>query len=122
MELYIHAGFLEKNIAKCLLDRLLEMVNTGYNALGGYEYRNEFEYLKNGPTRVIKTILLNVHHDSKDVPWQTKFLSTFKFIRAGHISRVGYKKNRVVDVSIYQHHTSEEINAAGLPTLPLGFA
>src|SRR5690348_6513952 len=46
MELFVHPGYTHKHIAKCLLDRLLEMSNTGYNARGGYEYVNEYDYLK----------------------------------------------------------------------------
>ncbi|KAF1844140.1 uncharacterized protein K460DRAFT_317343 [Cucurbitaria berberidis CBS 394.84] len=120
MELFVHPGYLMKGIAKCLLDRLLEMANTGYNARGGYEYVNEFDYLKTGPSRVIKTILLNVHHQhGADIQWATDYLSAFKFVRAGRISQVGFKKDQIVDVSIYQHHTTETINPGSIPTVPL---
>ncbi|CAO2652355.1 Nn.00g006380.m01.CDS01 [Neocucurbitaria sp. VM-36] len=120
MEVYVHPGFVNQGIAKCLLDRLLEMANTGYNARGGYEYVNEYEYLKTGPSRVIKTILLNVHHQhGADVQWATDFLSAFKFVRAGRLSHVGFKKDQIVDISIYQHHTTETINPSSIPTVPL---
>ncbi|KAH3982572.1 hypothetical protein HBI81_246020 [Parastagonospora nodorum] len=32
-----------EEIASCLLDKLSEMANTGYNAYRGYEYRNDSE-------------------------------------------------------------------------------
>lgn len=120
MELFVHPGFTGKGIAKCLLDRLLDFSNTGYNTKGGYEYVNEFEYLKLGPSRVIKTILLNVHHEhSANIQWATDYLSAFKFVRAGHISQVGFKKDQAVDISIYQHHTTETIDPSSIPTVPL---
>jgi L-amino acid N-acyltransferase YncA len=68
LELYVHPGYLSQNIASCLLDRLLEMADTSYNAHGGYDYKNDSNYLKTGPRRVIKTIMLTVHmeHEVKE--------------------------------------------------------
>lgn len=120
MELYVHPGFTCQNVAKCLLDRLLEMVNTGYNALGGYEYVNEYDYLKTGPRRVVKTILLNVFHEhkaEKELPPWTKILGKFKFVRCGHVSQIGYKKGQVVDMSMFQHRTTETIDPKSIPTV-----
>ncbi|KAI2480052.1 hypothetical protein Ptr902_08233 [Pyrenophora tritici-repentis] len=121
MELFVHPGFVKKGIAKCLMDRILEMVDTSYNARGGYQYINNFDYLKNGPSRVIKTILLNVHHknggESMETGWQSKFLSAFKFSRSGRLPKVGYKNDKVIDVSIFAHHTREDIVASGRPTI-----
>lgn len=119
MELFVHPGFISKGIAKCLLDRLLEMINPNYTARGGYEYINKFEYLKNGPNRVVKTILVNVHHENGKDVWQQKLLNAFNFVRCGRLQKVGYKLNTVVDISIFCHHTAEEINASGIPTVPL---
>ena len=121
MELFVHPGFLNKGIGKCLMDRILEMVDTSYHARGGYQYINDYEYLKAGPSRVIKTILLNVHHENSDEMengWQSKFLNTFRFSRSGRLRKVGYKLDKVVDVSTYAHHTKEDIDANGRPTVP----
>ncbi|KAF1837413.1 hypothetical protein BDW02DRAFT_141204 [Decorospora gaudefroyi] len=120
MEIYVHPGLVCKGIGKCLMDRLLAMVDTSYCARGGYKYVNDFEYLKNGPSRVIKTILLNVHHENGDdvqIGWQGKFLNDCQFVRVGRLPKVGYKLGKVVDVSIYAHHTEEDINADGRPTV-----
>jgi GNAT superfamily N-acetyltransferase len=120
LELYVHPGYVSQNIAKCLLDRILEMANTGYNARGGYEYRNDFEYLKTGPSRVIKTIMLTVYkehgEDSKQIE---KYLEDFKFRRAGHVPLMGYKLDKAVDVFYFRHTTTEDINPAVPPTVPL---
>ncbi|EUC46651.1 hypothetical protein COCMIDRAFT_92327 [Bipolaris oryzae ATCC 44560] len=120
MELFVHPGYTSKGIGKCLVDRLLEMADTSYRLRGGYEYVNNFEYLKTGPARVIKTILLNVHHENgehAETGWQGKFLHACKFHRVGRLPKVGYKNNTVIDVAIYAHHTGEEINAGGRPTV-----
>jgi L-amino acid N-acyltransferase YncA len=117
LELYVHPGYQSQNIASCLLDRLLEMANTGYNACGGYEYRNDSEYLKNGPSRVIKTILLNVlKEQGEDAQKTTDFLKKFKFRCAGHIKEMGFKLGKIVDVYHYQHNTSEVIDPSSKPT------
>ncbi|KAF1942927.1 hypothetical protein EJ02DRAFT_344468 [Clathrospora elynae] len=118
MELFVHPGFLRQGVGSCLLDRVLEMANTGYNARGGYEYINKFDYLKTGPARVIKTIVLNVHHKSGEDPeWQMKFLKAFKFTRKGALTQMGFKKEQAIDVAIFQHHTSEVIDQKGKPTV-----
>jgi L-amino acid N-acyltransferase YncA len=120
MELFVHPGFVSKGIGKCLVDRLLEMADTGYRPRGGYEYVNDSEYLKTGPSRVIKTILLNVHHENGqdlDADWQGKFLSACKFVRVARLPKVGYKHDKVVDVSIFAHHTKEDIDPSTRPTV-----
>ncbi|KAF2124698.1 hypothetical protein P153DRAFT_349850 [Dothidotthia symphoricarpi CBS 119687] len=115
LEMYVHPGYTCQGVARCLLDRLLEMVNTGYNARGGYEYINDYDYLKTGPSRVVKTILINILHARKELPPWAKVLEMFKFVRCGHISQAGFKHDQVVDLSIFQHHTTEHIDPKGVP-------
>jgi GNAT superfamily N-acetyltransferase len=120
LELYVDPAFVRQHIAKCLLDRLLELANTGYNACGGYEYRNDSEYLKSGPSRVIKTIMLTVQKVHGETDENTaKWLHQFKFSRAGHIPYMGYKLDKAVDVFLYRHTTSETIECGGRPSVPL---
>jgi L-amino acid N-acyltransferase YncA len=117
MELYVHPGYVCQNIAKCLLDRLLEIANTSYNACGGYEYKNETQYLKTGLSRVIKTIVLSVNKEHGELPDKTeKYLRPFGFRCAGHIPHIGYKLDKEIDVWFYRHTTSEKINASLPPT------
>ncbi|KAH5038684.1 hypothetical protein HBI74_045430 [Parastagonospora nodorum] len=120
LEVYVHPGYTGKKVASCLLDRLLEMANTGYNACGGYEYRNDSEYLKTGIGRVIKTIMLTAHmeHDNEE-KWVTELLKRFKFLRAGHIPYIGYKLGKVVDAHLYRHVTTETIDPSQRPTISL---
>ncbi|KAL5115691.1 hypothetical protein ACEQ8H_006403 [Pleosporales sp. CAS-2024a] len=118
LDLFVHPGYVRQKVASCLLDKLLEMVNTGYKERGGYEYMNHFEYLKTGPSRVVKVIMLSVHivqgeHDKS----ATEFLKTFKFIRSGHVPGIGYKLGKVVDVHYYRHVTTESVDPCSTPTL-----
>jgi len=120
LELYVHPGFLSQNIASCLLDRLLEMVNTGYNACGGYEYQNDSQYLKTGPRRVVKTIILTVLKEhGEDNEKASTFLKKFGFHCAGHIKQVGFKLGKVVDAFHYRHTTTEVIDPKSRPSVPL---
>ncbi|KAH7406781.1 hypothetical protein DE146DRAFT_689724 [Phaeosphaeria sp. MPI-PUGE-AT-0046c] len=120
LNLFVHPGYTSQNIASCLLDALLEMSNTGYNACGGYEYRNESEYLKMGPKRVIKTITLTIYKEhGASADSASDFLKRFNFSRCGHISKAGYKYGKVVDAHLYQHTTSENIDPNSRPSLPL---
>jgi hypothetical protein len=118
MELYVHPGFVCHKIAQCLLDRVLEMCNTGYNARGGYEYRNEYEYLKTGLSRVIKTIILNVHIENGEMDTKAyEYLKQFKFYRAGHLPEIGFKHGKVVDKFLFRHTTTENIDPNGRPSI-----
>ncbi|KAF2026217.1 hypothetical protein EK21DRAFT_74592 [Setomelanomma holmii] len=118
LQLYVHPGYVSQNIASCLLDRLLEMANTGYNARGGYDYRNGSEYLKTGPSRVIKTIVLQVHEENgQKVNDTSKFLKQFNFSCAGHIAHMGFKLGKIVDLFLYRHTTTEIIDANARPTI-----
>ncbi|KAF2442689.1 hypothetical protein P171DRAFT_486674 [Karstenula rhodostoma CBS 690.94] len=120
LECYVHPDFVRQNIAKCLFDRLLEMVNTGYLVKGGYSWVNQGEYLKTGLSRVVKVINCHVYHEEgDDVVWVTEFMRKFKFRKAGHFFKMGYKFGKVVDATIYQHETSEIINADAPPMEPL---
>ncbi|PSN74215.1 hypothetical protein BS50DRAFT_627562 [Corynespora cassiicola Philippines] len=120
LDLYVHPDFLRKSVAKCLIDKVLEMSNTGYNARGGYSWINNSDYLKHGPTRRIKCINANVAHKHKaDMDWMTKFMDEYQFKRSGHLKRMGYKKGDVVDLTVYQHFTLEDINPDHRPTVPL---
>ena len=96
MELFVHPEYTRKGIARCLLDRLLSTVSTGYCPKGGYEWVNTGEYLKNDAERVVKTVNLSIPHDSKDdMEWTTKLLREFKFIKAGHVKQVGAKLDKM---------------------------
>ncbi|KAL1800942.1 hypothetical protein ACET3X_001284 [Alternaria dauci] len=120
MELFVHPGFVSKGIGKCLVDQLLAMVDTSYRARGGYDYVNDDDYLKTGPSRVIKTILLNVHHENGEdleADWRGKFLSACKFFRVGRLPKVGYKNDKVLDTSIFAHQTKEDVDPSARPTV-----
>ena len=118
LNLYVHPGYIRQGIGKCLLDRLMFIANTGYNAKGGYEWINHFEYLKNGKSRVVKTILTNLHYergDENEVEWATSYLGDFGFKKAGRFAQVGHKEGKVVDKVMFQLQTTEVIDPKSIP-------
>lgn len=118
LEVYIHPGYIHQGIGKCLLDQMTHLSNTGYMQRGGYEWVNDFEYLKNGTTPTIKTILANVHYERGENPdWATSYLGNFGFRKAGHLSQIGHKAGKVVDKLIFQLHTTEIIDPLSIPKI-----
>lgn len=116
LEWFVRPGFTNQGVGKCLLDRVLTMTDMSYTARGGYEYVNKFEYLKNGSSRVVKTILFNVlHKHGEEIPRQKKVMEMFNFQRCGHIYNIGYKQDTAMDMSAFQYQTGEEIDARGVP-------
>ncbi|KAF2641879.1 hypothetical protein P280DRAFT_286932 [Massarina eburnea CBS 473.64] len=120
LELFTHPGFVKKGIAGCLMDRLISTCSTGYQVKGGYDWINNGEYLKGDAERRVKTINCSVpHEEGSDVTWMCNFFKRFKFMQRGHLTKMGYKDGKCVDVSIFQHTTSEPIDAAARPVMPL---
>lgn len=115
---YVHPGYVRQGIGKCLLDRMMYITNTGYNAKGGYEWVNDFEYLKNGKSRVVKTILTTLHHErGADVGWTTSYLGDFGFKKAGRFAQIGHKNGKVVDKVMFQLQTTEVIDPKSIPMI-----
>ncbi|KAF2714879.1 hypothetical protein K504DRAFT_457068 [Pleomassaria siparia CBS 279.74] len=122
MELYVHPEYVRQGVAKCLLDKLLDLVDNVYKVRGGYDWSCPGQYLKSGASRIVKTILLTVPHtkgDSTEINWISAFLKSFNFRKSGHLLNMGFKNGSIVDTSIFQYTTSEPINANAPPTVPL---
>jgi len=116
LALYVHPGYIRQGVGKCLLDQLMYLSHTGYSKKGGFEWVNDFEYLKSGKRRTIKTILASTHFEhGEDVEWMADYLGEFGFRKAGRFSHVGYKVGKVIDKTWFQVQTSEVIEAGGVP-------
>lgn len=96
MEMFVNHQFLHQGIGKCLLDRMLALVDPGYASRGGYDWLPREEYLRTGCTRVVKVLTVNLPHannpeEKAKVEHVTKFLKEFKFRKAGNFHNAGYK-------------------------------
>ncbi|KAF2793707.1 hypothetical protein K505DRAFT_375151 [Melanomma pulvis-pyrius CBS 109.77] len=122
MEMYVHPEHLRQGIGKCLLDKMLELVDNGYRSRGGYEWSCQGDYLKNGSTRVVKSVNVIFPHENgvtSEVDWVAAFLKSFEFRKSGHLHNMGYKNGKVVDTTIFQHFTAEQIDPNLRPSAPL---
>ncbi|KAF2183673.1 hypothetical protein K469DRAFT_727935 [Zopfia rhizophila CBS 207.26] len=122
MEMFVHHEYLHKGVGKCLLDRMQALVDPGYSARGGYDWIVKTDYLKNGSTRVVKTINCSFPHElgkSTDLDRVTTWLKQFGWRKSGHLYQMGFKHGKAVDVSIFQYVTMEHIEANTIPTQPL---
>ncbi|KAF3033256.1 hypothetical protein E8E12_003043 [Didymella heteroderae] len=120
LETYVHPGYLQQGIGKCLLDQIVFMCNTGYQQRGGYQYAGEYEYLKTGHSRTIKTVVANVHYEKgkeEETEWATSYLGDFGFKKAGRLSQIGHKAGKVISKIIFQMHTTEVIDPLSIPTI-----
>ena len=98
--MYVHKDYLHQGIGKCLLDRMLHLINPGYESKGGYEWINHENYLKNGASRIVKCVSFSFLHEQGEVGetemiWMKDFLKHFQFRKAGHIIGYGYKLGKV---------------------------
>ncbi|KAF2740853.1 hypothetical protein EJ04DRAFT_597894 [Polyplosphaeria fusca] len=120
-EMFVHNDFLHHGIGKCLMDRLLFLVDPGYALRGGYDWKNDGEYLKTGAGRRVKTVIINFPHvqESNVILDQfTAFSKAFGWRKGGHLYDMGYKYGQTIDCTIFQYKTTEQIEAAMRP-LPL---
>jgi L-amino acid N-acyltransferase YncA len=115
LALYVHPGYIRQGIGKCLLDKLMDYADTSYKKKGGYEYVNNFEYLKTGNMQILKTITVRMHYEGDDAEWATTYFGDYGFKRAGRYYEIGHKIGKVVNVVMFQYHTSEKIDPRSVP-------
>ena len=116
LALYVHPGYIRQGIGKCLLDKVMDIIDHGYNKKGGYEYINNFDYLKTGKMQIIKTITVRMHYEQgEDVEWSTNYFGDYGFKRAGRFYEIGHKIGKVVNVVMFQYHTAEKIDPRAVP-------
>jgi GNAT superfamily N-acetyltransferase len=96
LEMYVHKDYLNQGIGQCLLDRILDMVDPGYTLRGGYEWINRSQYLKNGCSRLVKSVNFAFPHESgkagdAEVFWLSRWFKSFGFRKAGHLKALAFK-------------------------------
>lgn len=98
LELFVHSEYLRRGVGKCLLDRLLYLVDTGYKVHGGPDWFFRNEYLQYGATRMIKTINCSIPHENGDdteMEWLTPLFKFFGFRKSGHLHNMGVKNGKM---------------------------
>ena len=93
-EVWVHKDFYMKNIGKCLMDKLMNMLDPEYIERGGYDIVGpELEGM--GPSRMIQNIMINLPYDA-DKPARLEWLSNWLnkwigFEKSADLKGVGLK-------------------------------
>lgn len=95
IECYIHKESTQKSIAKCLLDKLMGLLDPEYVERGGFDIEGE-ELEGVGPSRVIKNIIANVPYAQPErLEWIGRWLSAWLgFKQVGILEDVGNKAGK----------------------------
>lgn len=104
LEIYIASHSLGKNIAKCLADKLLGLLDSGYVESGGYDVEGD-EAEGIGPSRVVNNLIINLPYDRPETferkkRWITEGL---RFGQVGNLEGIGERdgKRYRPDISLW---------------------
>ncbi|KAF2843660.1 hypothetical protein M501DRAFT_985761 [Patellaria atrata CBS 101060] len=114
MELFVHPEYLKKGVARCLLDRLLYLVDPMYDLRNGYEFVGEGTHLCAGGKRVLNSIIAFLHYDDNDVFWAdciTEWMNGFGFELEADVKKVGSKLGKFVGYRILHYRTGVNMPA-----------
>ncbi|KAI9675671.1 MAG: hypothetical protein M1817_001038 [Caeruleum heppii] len=113
IQFYTHPDFLRLGVGKVLMDKLLDLLDMGYNQKGGYGfYQGPDEKWVTGGIRIIKQILCEIPFPSKkpeEVEWMKAWFDKFEFDQVGHLKQVGHKFEQWIDTLLMQRTTNAEI-------------
>ncbi|OCK81599.1 hypothetical protein K432DRAFT_403665 [Lepidopterella palustris CBS 459.81] len=112
LEMFVHPNYCNKGIGSCLMDKMLDIMDIGYQPRGGYDWVKNDTFQAKG-ARIVKSVNFTVPYDARDeteITWNAKFLRSFGFKKAGNLHRVGFKLEKMLDLAIFQYITSEDID------------
>lgn len=123
VELYVHRDSLMRGVAKCLMDKLLALLDPDYMERGGYGVSDEdLETGTARPSRLVKNILINFYFESsrpQRLEWVSRFLRNFAgFEQVGYMKDIGSKRVPVSHV-IFQRSTGALLEHDKAPNVML---
>lgn len=95
MEVYTDSSHYMKNIGKCLVDKLMGLLDPDYIERAGYDIEGE-EVDGIGAQRVIENVIVNLpYHRPEHLEWMSRWLTEWLgFQRTGHLVGVGKKDEK----------------------------
>ena len=139
IETFVDKDYYMKCVAKCLLDKLMALLDPNYIERGGYDIEGEeLEGAGVGASRIIKNIIVHIPYDNQDrLDWIERWLSNWlDFKKVGNLPKVGNKagkryvlstnfliirplltKYTSVHLAIFQRTTGASVNAAQPPIM-----
>lgn len=95
LEVYTDKNYYMKGVAKCLVDKLVALLDPNYIERGGYDIVGE-ELEGIGPSRVIQNIIVNLPYDKPErLEWMSRWLTNWlEFKQVGHLEGIGNKNGK----------------------------
>ncbi|SMQ47563.1 unnamed protein product [Zymoseptoria tritici ST99CH_3D7] len=118
MEVYVHNDYYMKGVGKCLLDKLMGLLDGHYLERGGYDAVGE-NIDGTGQQRVVKNIVVHLSYDKPEkLEWVGKWLEGWlQFRKVGQLEGIGTKNGKAVSMAIFQRETGEPLNHANPPIM-----
>ncbi|KAG9837432.1 hypothetical protein KCU68_g10399, partial [Aureobasidium melanogenum] len=93
-----------KGVSKCLIDKLLGLLDQFYAERGGYDIE---EQLGIGTQRLVSRIFINFMNSEheKTREWVVPYLESWGFKQQATTKKVGYKLNQVFDITTFHRET-----------------
>lgn len=94
LEFYVHPEFRQKGVAKCLMDKLLNIADEGHLPRGGYDVRDD--ELGLGSQRTLSKLIVNVPYNEQEgtKKWLGSWLESCGFEQKGDIDDIGHKLSK----------------------------
>ncbi|KAF2756899.1 hypothetical protein EJ05DRAFT_46655 [Pseudovirgaria hyperparasitica] len=112
IDVYVRHDCRRKLVGTCLMDKLMSLVDPGFDERGGYDWRSgedsTGQYMRGG-RRMMGKMMIRVGYFDGDVPGYEraeKFLNQFNFTICGNEEKVGAKDGRFTNVAPFQYTTS----------------
>ncbi|KAJ9667196.1 hypothetical protein H2201_002717 [Coniosporium apollinis] len=115
-EVYVHHDYFRKGVGRCLLDRLMHLLDPVYHSRGGYEFLGDGgpETLAGG-RRVIENVIAYVNHETANperIKWIERWLKQWNFAKVGDLPGIGIKQGKRVSQAIFHVKTGSILNPA----------
>ncbi|KAK5012890.1 hypothetical protein LTR39_003925 [Cryomyces antarcticus] len=113
LEVFTHPEYFMKGVAKCLMDKMMYLLDPDYVERGGYPFLGDGLHLGSGGGRVIGTVICHVPYDAEDssrISWVAKWLGQWRFEKICDIPNLGIKLNRHVNLAIFHKKTGARID------------
>ncbi|KAK4545344.1 hypothetical protein LTR36_003524 [Oleoguttula mirabilis] len=116
VEVYTDKSHYMKSVAKCLLDKLMAILDPEYVERGGFDIQGE-ELEGVGPSRVIQNVVVNVSYDKPErLEWLSRWLTSWLgFEQKGLLEDIGNKQGKSVSLAIFKRKTGAAIDASNPP-------
>lgn len=113
LEMYVKPTYLRNGIGRCLMDRMMLILDEQYLDRAGYEFIGSNTEYSSGGRRNIGNIVIHVPYDAKDdstLCWVRKWLEQWDFMQSGEYREIGLKKRLVVSLAILTRKTGTHID------------